>query len=409
MSDSAEGPISGFLYQFQKALLVLAKVIEPDGGVSVEDVDDIALHDAEDPEKVLMTYQAKHSLSLSGTTFADTSTALWRTLEIWIEKLEKNVVDNDTIFVCATNKDIPQGALLRKMIDQPFDQVFKEIKALQSKLKLDLQAKVANGEAAPHISLILKKISLAIRKKSLLKTIFGRLKIEVEADLKSEFLEIMRLKVTGITAARQDQVYESFYGWIIDTCYAKWKNSKKAAITKKMFDSKWSVVNSNPQILNAIFRKKDELGTLTNERRLEVKDELFVRQINDIERGPGKKVVLEKAMLDFIHHKIEMSFVVTKGDFTESDFKEFEAQCKEIWQERFYAKVIKDKHTENECNSIAIEIYDGIMSEDRLKFNEGFAFSPSNRYIKNGSFLKLSNSPEIGWRPDWEFKYKING
>ena len=371
-------------------------------------MDDIALHD-DDSEKILMTYQAKHSLSLNGSTFADTSKSLWRTLEIWIEKLEDKKVDADTIFVCATNKPVPTESLLQKMVNLPFDEKLKEIKVIQTKLKSSLKEKLENDKEAPHITYVLKRVNLALKKTDLLKIILENLKIEVQEDIKTKFLELMRLNITDVSIARRDMVYEGFYGWIIDTSFAKWKNSKTAMITKMMFDHKWAILNSNPQILTAIFRKKNQLGTLTDERRLEMKDELFVRQINDIERGPGKRFVLERAMLDFIHHKIEMSFVVTNGDFTETDFKQFEEHCKEIWADHFYSRVIKDAHDEKECNSIGIEVYDAVMQEDRLHFNEGFTFSPSNRYIKNGSFLKLSNSPEIGWRPDWEFKYKTDG
>ena len=80
MSDSAKGPLAGYLFQFEKALLLLAELDKVTDSISIEDVDDIATH--ADDGTVLMTIQAKHSISSSGTTYEDTSHALWRTIEI---------------------------------------------------------------------------------------------------------------------------------------------------------------------------------------------------------------------------------------------------------------------------------------------------------------------------------------
>jgi len=46
------------------------------------------------------------------------------------------------------------------------------------------------------------------------------------------------------------------------------------------------------------------------------------------------------------------------------------------------------------------------MKELSLQFDEAYSFSDSTRYIQNGTFLKLSDIPEIGWHPEWENRYK---
>jgi hypothetical protein len=405
MSDSAVGPISGFLFQFEKALLILSRLTNPNDAISVEEVDDIAVHDEETPDKILFAYQAKHSLSLSGSTFEDSSKALWRTLELWIQKYESGVFGIDTQFICSTNKVIPSDALIRKIITCSFEETEKLIKALQQKMKAAQAEKKKSGKPSPHITFILKIIKYALEKKQILESIVGKIQIEDGEEVKPKFLEVMRQNTPDIRQVRSDHIYDSFYGWLLGTCRANWQNGKSARITKAQFDAKWTVINSNPQIINAIFRKKAELGSLTAERINEVKDELFVRQLRDISRGPGTKYILEKAMLDYIHHEIEMRFVIGKGNFTATDFQKFQGNCLEAWRDLFYSRVLEDKYDDTEANRIAIEVFDSIMLEATLKFDEGFEFSPSNRYIKNGSFLKLSNIPEIGWRPDWNSKY----
>ncbi|MDL2255193.1 hypothetical protein LJC38_01235, partial [Parabacteroides sp. OttesenSCG-928-K15] len=115
MSDSAKGPSSGYLYQFEKALLLLSELESSNDYITIEDVDDIAAH--KENGTVILTIQAKHSISNSGTTFEDTSYALWRTLQIWINKLENNTLNRNTEFICATNKSINNKSLLSKIKD----------------------------------------------------------------------------------------------------------------------------------------------------------------------------------------------------------------------------------------------------------------------------------------------------
>ena len=113
MSESAAGPFSGYLYQFEQGLYSLLLLEEATSYLSIEDVDDIAAHSQDGT--VLLTIQAKHSISQSGSTFSDNSYSLWRTFEIWLDKLEQGVFDHKTKFVCATNKLIADESLLKKL------------------------------------------------------------------------------------------------------------------------------------------------------------------------------------------------------------------------------------------------------------------------------------------------------
>lgn len=108
MNDSAKGPAAGYIFQFEKALLMLTK-LDKDDFISIENVDDIAVHKN---GSVYITVQAKHRISSSGMTFQDTSYSLWRTLQIWIQKIEKGIFNDETQFVCSTNKIIPKDSLL---------------------------------------------------------------------------------------------------------------------------------------------------------------------------------------------------------------------------------------------------------------------------------------------------------
>jgi len=95
MKDSAKGPVSGYIYQFEIALLELSQ-LNVNESISIEKVDDIAKEDAKGT--FICTIQAKHSISLSGSNFGNTSEDLWKTINIWIEKLNKGILKKENKF-----------------------------------------------------------------------------------------------------------------------------------------------------------------------------------------------------------------------------------------------------------------------------------------------------------------------
>lgn len=410
MSDSASGSIAGFLFQFEKALVLLATLDNTKDVVSIEQVDDVAIQNEED--LAILAIQSKHSISPNGTTFEDTSKSLWRTLQIWIEKLEKGIFNDSTKFVCSTNKMIGNDSLLRKIHVKTFDEVLVEIKQLldQQKLKLkNLQS--ANKDAGPTIKKIIKLIEFVLSKEDKFKIIKENLEIQDQESLKEKFFIAAHLTAENYSPARKDIIYDTMYGWIVNASKAKWLQGVNigATFTKKDFDLKFSFVSANPSIVNAVFRKKGDLGTIDPKRLVKVKKELFVRQITDINRKKSAiERNVEKAVLDFIYHDIEMAHIIKGGNFTESDFREFQDSCIERWQSYVDTVVIDEleEYSDVQKNEMAISIFDNVMHNMEINFQDGFSFNSSNSYIRNGTFLKLSNIPEIGWHPEWESKYK---
>ncbi len=408
MSDSAAGSIAGFLFQFEKALILLATLDNTTDIVSLEQVDDVAIQNEEDI--VLVTIQSKHSICPNGTTFQDTSKSLWRTIQIWIEKLEKGIFNNSTKFVCSTNKKIESHSLLHKIKHLDFDQALLEIRQVLDKQKEKIK-NLSDKESGQSIKQIVKLIEFALSKEEKLKIIKKNLEIEDQESLKEKFLVAAHLTTDNYSQSRKDVIYDTMYGWIVNASKAKWLQGVGigATFTKKDFDLKFSFVNSNPAIVNAVFRKKDDLGKIDSNKLSEARKELFVRQISDINRKKSaKERLIESAILDFIYHDIEMAHIVRGGNFTEPDFRKFQDLCLDRWQKFVDTVIINelDDYSEVEKNNMAVKIFDTIMNNIEINFQEGFAFNSSNSYIRNGTFLKLSNIPKIGWHPDWESKYK---
>lgn len=408
MSDSAKGPLAGYLFQFEKALLLLASLESENDYISIENVDDIASHN--ENGTVLLTVQAKHSISNSGTTFEDTSYALWRTLQIWIEKLEQNIFDSNTKFICSTNKNIPNTSLLSTIISSSFDQVYNDIQ----KLLLDQKAKFkelnkTDPTKGDHIKRINNLITFVLSKKDLFEIIKNNLEIHHNENIIGSFFNKIHINSDTYSNDKRKAIYEQFYGWITYGSYAKWKNSTEANFSKKQFNDKLLHVMTDPTIIHAVFRTKELLGTVSDEDIEQKRKELFVKQIEDINRRKdAKERIIKEAILDFILSDIELTYIINEGNYTSKDFDDFINECFKTWQSCFDQSIIKEieEYREDEKHEKAVQIYDQIMSNIDLKFNTNISFNQTNKYVRNGSFLKLSNIPKIGWAPDWETKYK---
>ncbi len=162
MSDSAVGSISGYLFQFERALFLLCNLEEKGQSISIEKIDDIAAHSEEG--SILLLEQDKHSILESGSTFKDTEYALWRTIQLWIQKLQAGQITMTTKLYCSTNKKISDTSLIKFIVENDFEKVKKKIQDLRNSQQLKLNGyKAKNGKKGSSISQILTLIDFALR------------------------------------------------------------------------------------------------------------------------------------------------------------------------------------------------------------------------------------------------------
>nr|WP_315422394.1 ABC-three component system protein [uncultured Pedobacter sp.] len=409
MTDLAPGPISGYLFQFEKALAILAGLENSQDSISIEKIDDIAIHNENDV--TIVAVQAKHSISPNGTMFEDTSKSLWRTIEIWIQKLENGTLDNTTSFLCVTNKKISNDYLIRKFKTEELSATIQLVQDLLEEQKIKLKEVLKKDKnAGPSIKQTIKRIEFALSKPTEFETVISNLEIRDGDDPKQSFFVEIHMANKEYTDSARQQAFQSMYGWITDTSKSKWKNNSHATFTKSEFESRFALVFSSPTLVNAVFRKKNLLGSIGTDTIDEKRQELFVKQIQDIKRkSDAKERKIEDAIINFICYDIELAHIIAKnGNLTLTDFEEFKAACLEKWQTCYDSFVTKelDEYNDDDKNALAISIFDSIMDKIEVKFQHGIEFSSDNKYIYNGTFLKLSNVPAIGWHPEWEKKYK---
>lgn len=97
----------GYLYQVRYALALLLDNENDDLQISIEKFDDIAFDTNDTPQQLI---QLKHHVKHHGN-LTDSSTDLWRTLNVWIDTISKTptILDN-TKFLIVTTASAPEGA-----------------------------------------------------------------------------------------------------------------------------------------------------------------------------------------------------------------------------------------------------------------------------------------------------------
>ncbi|MEP3209540.1 MAG: ABC-three component system protein [Maribacter sp.] len=407
MKDSAKGPSSGYIFQFEIALLELSKLKKLES-ISIEKIDDIAKED--ENGTYTLTAQAKHSISLSGKTFGNTSEDLWKTINIWVDKIRLNILTEKNKFKAITNVGIPNNSIIRKFTSNSFAENIGQIKRLRHKQQLKVDEKIERGEAAPSISKTISLIDYALEHSDELEIIFENFSYEEHYEIKDDFFNAILIgNVEDDTL--KESFYQSFYGWIIQKSKEMWLHQKEAVFTRKDFEDKYNHIRDNHTIVNAssMFRNRKTLEAIQSIDTGVNRSELFIRQLSDIERDQeDKEDIIREAIIDFILCDIEIAYFIKHNkSFTKVDFEDFEDLCIKKWKE------VKRKHISQnianysleQLNDFSIKICDEVLTEVKLSFHNSFGFDDSNKYIQNGTFLNLTNIPKIGWHPDWKKKY----
>lgn len=406
MNDSAKGPGAGYIYQFELALVELAKMSNANV-LSIEKMDDLAMQDAKG--HYIMTIQAKHSISATGSNFGNTSVDLWKTLVNWIDKLKKRQVVKGNHFKAITNVKIPSNSIVRKFGIEDFDSVVDEIKALKSTQEAKIAEKSARGKDSPSIKTTLSRIDMVLNDLSNFQTILSNFSFEENYQLRNDFFDSIQLgSIT--TDSYRTNLYEGFLGWVVSVSSENWNDGKETEFTKKDFEEKHHHLLKIHPLKRAIFRNKSEIPEFATIDLSQTRNDTYIQQILDIDRdSDDKDEILKDAILDFILSEIEISHLISKSNsFTKPDYEDLKAECYSAWKrvKKKHAPLDAKSYSKTDQNNLAIKIFDEIMNDIKIKIVEDFSFDGSDNYVQNGAFLQLSDEPKIGWIPSWKEKYK---
>lgn len=405
MGDLAPGPASGYIYQFELALIELSQMRKGQF-LSVEKMDDLAIED--DKGTYMLTVQAKHSISASGKSFGSTSEDLWKTVVNWIKKIKNKQLNEDNEFRAVTNTKIPQSSIIRKF-DKPLTDLLVIIKEILENQKEKLRAKKEEGKKASSIISTIERLEYVLDNINEFEIILNNFQFEENYKIKENFLSKIQMETVEEESVK-DNIFEGFLGWIISKSKEVWNNKGDISFSKKDFENKYHQLRDLHPLKKAYFRNKKEIAKNENIDFSNTGNDLYVKQIDDFEIGESdKEEIIREAIQDFILRDIEISYIIKNNNMiTKIDLEDFEEKCIKKWRNvrLKYAPRKIDKYDSEELNEIGFQIFVDIMNEVKIEFLDNFGFDDSNEYIQKGTFLNLSNIPTIGWNPNWEQLYK---
>lgn len=406
--DTAEGQMAGYLFQPDRALFYLSQLSDRNNSVSVELIDDVTIHEKEG--SVILTEQDKHTISQSSSTFSDNSKDLWRTLQIWIEKIKTNVLSLDSEFICCSNKKLPTSYILSKIskckTEEQAELIITELKKIELAKKEDLELK--DKKPASSVSL-LKIMTFVISDEAVLKKLIIKIKIQDEQDLESMNDQILNNINLTKNHIYQDKILLYLKGWISEKCKLLINSKSPILISKEDFNSIVQSAYDSYNLSSISFTARKQFLEEIGEEEIEtIRNNTFVEQLSLIKHRNIKNIILD-AIRDYLCYEKEIINVAKYANITSKDFDDFAELNRMRWQRIFDRHIVKEieDYTQEEKDDFAYKIYDEVLSIE-VKFKDMYEIPISSSYFKNGNYHSLAENLQIGWHPNWKKIFKLH-
>lgn len=389
-SHSAPGPMAGYLFQPERALLWLAKS-QRGAKVGIETIDDVAVLTR---DGTVIREQDKHSILNNGNPLRDTSKSLWNTLNIWLKAIKNKEIDIDkTELFLVTNKTLPD--CLAKRIGE-----VTEKEAVSSCIK-DLRT---IGENSPiGITEIVKGV-LSYDDLTLANLL---LKIRVSDETDASYGDSLKEEIASFLHIPSNlncsEIIRALLGWVHDTSLVLWRRGEPAWLSRDAFDNQYTRIISKYQKSNFVEKAVRMLPVKDSERKSKL-GETFVKQLSFI--SISETEVFE-AIDDFIRFLSEQTRLSKEGDVTKKDFDAFKDRLETRWkwirnkEIRFKTRSLEQGLT---LEDIGYKIY-----FDCMDHREPLAGQQTEEYyLTRGAYHELSNIPLIGWYLDYKLLLNID-
>lgn len=394
---NAGGVVAGFIYQIYYFLYRLLAMQEGET-VSLEKFEDVG---SEKGDKKTY-YQLKHTVATRGTTVArmrDRDTDLWKTLGMWIDKIEEHGDEAtqrkwiaESEFVLLSNKSTEENTF------------FQKVKAYQKEGKWDelkqfIEVQAAKGSTT-DASIAGEKRTKSIREYTKHVNEFALLKefmMQVKPNFKSSediLSEIDNLLIyqQHFREANAKNMRRILYGMLSEKL-------KGAALEYDLrsFDQEYGELFRKMKVRKFVATNK---AVVVPEKPLE---QTFIRQLRDVDDFKTRDIDKVKELTEQkLRFENDYNNAVDAGG--DEDRKNFERNVRTIWGNHFGENndEINDLSSADDIKKAAQHVIKGIRGEN-LIFDE----DNLNRDQSNGCFYYFSDGdkPKIGWRYDWKEKY----
>lgn len=406
---TADNKSIGFDYQYYYFLYRLLGLEEGEE-IGIEVKDDVHIN-LSDGQMVLL--QLKHTVQTNTSgkivNLSERDGDLWKSLYNWAKIIndpldgrnswndQSNFIKKTTFIIVSNKVDNENNAFLQKVKD------FKLNKISIQDFKSYLDNLIKGTTDAT-----LNKYMKQIENQSNRWLIEFLKKLEFELDQDDLITKIKsRIKSKQVKESKIDDVFEAVDSNIRKRNYINIKSKVKNIITFEEFYRNYHVLFDKG--------RNDKLPINNDPVHFDkpIDDQLFIIQLKEIyainNNATAEKLRLASHMLRTDNHISEW---LKKGFIVKEQLEHFEQDCVTKWKNTYdeaHREINLDimlnvsTPTEKEIALAGQKCLDEIRKKE-LIIDE----TPLDTELSNGQYYLLSNKPIIGWRFDWEEKYKKN-
>lgn len=406
---TADNKSIGFDYQYYYFLYLLLNLKEGEQ-IGIEVKDDVHI-DLKNGNQILL--QLKHSIQTktSGAiiNLTELDSDLWKTISNWLHiindktqkrgtlKKQMDFIDS-TKFILVSNKSSNKSNTFLQNVSKFKEKTItiKEFKEYLDDLHTTVKDKTIKGYIECFKS----------QNDRWLKSFLNKLSFELDQDdLINKIKSKIREKL--VKENRINSVFESLDSNIRANNYMNVKNKEKIIISFEDFRKQAENYFEKTRDSSLPIRKK------YTEFTGDPFSQVFIKQLLDIEVIEEQDI---EELLTFIGYKLlaytNLEEWEQEGDMTALQRKQFDDTCILRWKNIFndahqsiHRQWKRDKNSVDEDDLIDharkcyFEVLKQILDFEQTRFDTEFS---------NGQFYLLADTPRIGWKLDWEEKYKSN-
>jgi hypothetical protein len=377
---SVPDTMSGFLYQFERAVYHLASC-DSESVVGVETDDDVAVQSVGKPA---ILEQDKHSGQETGHPFQDSSPGLWNTLLIWLEAArdgEDRYRDAELHMV--TNRPVPVKALAARIgkNDLGADEIEQCVSELRS---------IASEPSESMARLMGKVASFSDDE---LAAVIRRVRLS-DASSHSDGPALRQLTVSGLHIRPDldsDRICQALLGWMQDTLRETWRRGEPGWVSRAAFDRQLDLVVRHEGLIRRRERA-ESLVPVSDDQRQDAKSRAFVEQLKEIELEDEDILRSVDCYLRFIAERFRLA---NEGDITREEWEGFFSHLCERWKTiaRRVTRNRQDETDEETGRAVYYETADG-------EHLAPLAGRPTEHYyFTSGGYHRLADTGEVWWHP----------
>lgn len=385
-SHNAQGQMLGYLYQVRYTLNLILDSDNPHYQISLEKFDDVAFEDNGSPVEML---QLKHHVHPGN--LGDTSTDLWRTLNVWMDQLNEHpLLLDDTDFIIITTADVTEGSAAYYFQTHNSDKAYELLYhvSIDNKNQTNKSYYLAFKNAASKNEQSLKKLLSHIRIISCAKNatdIEKQIEKQIRYSCKPQFIKY---------------VLERVEGWWFKSCIDALSSDNPIITTQSEIRNKVVDISRQYDDDNLPIEFSSLVADLS---KIAPEDRIFLEQLKLLRYSSR---MLDVALRDYYRAYAERSNWIRKGLIYSNELEDYEDRLKDAW-DHAYAEMVED-----------IDYYgDDITEDEKVKAGRELFLKLNNKdirirdkvnasYVMKGTYHDMANSLKIGWHIDFYERLK---